>query len=152
MTLAECNKRIARIQRGLFVEREIKDNKEYYIIKFKDDRTGSIRNVMTVQDENMNPMPLDLSIIRGLKENYDWDMVLKHPNPDKYAQAVIDKYRENKRKKELEQMGFRFDFIKEHKKIFDEIIRNPHRHFSKKHLKQMEKEKLRNWHNKKIIV
>ena len=105
---------IQKIDRGLFIEFNGKYGK--LEIKHKDDRTGLIRSVCLVQDEDRNPCDLNLSHIRYLKNSVEWDRIAEHPDPDKLYASIIKDIKEREMRQDLERRGYQLDFNKDHRK------------------------------------
>ena len=105
---------IKKIDRGLFIDY----HGEFGMlqVKHKDDRTGLIRTVCFVKDEDGNPCELNLSHIRYLKNSVEWDRVAEFPDPDKLYASIIKDIKEAETKRDLERRGFQLDFNREHKK------------------------------------
>lgn len=152
MDLKYWNKEIQKINRGLYLEPVNYDGVKFWCIKHKDDRTGLIRNVFTVMDRDGNPAELDMSVLRRLALEIDWEAVYKNPNPEKLADEWLKKYQEYKTKKNLEEKGFMLDFVNDNKPLVRGLMKNFHKNFTPTQLKKMEKEKLENWKNRKIKI
>jgi hypothetical protein len=102
--------RIKQINSGLYIE--VKTNEEgypYYMIMHKDDRTGLVRQVFAILDENGNPCELDFGTLERLQLGIDWEGLGKFREPKDLSAHYIREIKKEKAKKELEQRGFILD-------------------------------------------
>lgn len=114
-----------KVDRGLFI---LWDNQiERWRVKHKDDRTGLVRDVFLVENEDGTYRDLDMSVVRMLKDCVMWDLVKQFPDPKDIYLKVIAEWQRRKRADEVRHRGYVLDWNKEHRKEWAEAKKNAER-------------------------
>ena len=151
ISLERANDELKKIERGLFIEVASNSHGKYYKIRHKDDRTGLVRDIHSVLDDEGKPTSLSMGDIKQVLHGVDWDKMRKYQDPQKMADAIIKEFNYKKTKQNLERQGLLLDMRKEFinpTKLMEEVWSSmtPRERFLAKEAEKKRRE------NKKIIV
>lgn len=93
-------------------------------IWFVDKRNGITRVMLTAEDDDGNPMPLDNRILAILATRVDWEMMDKYPDPNEMYRVYREKKEIRSRGKWAKIREQREDWIDRNKKRIKEAHEN----------------------------
>lgn len=97
---------------------------ERFQVFHKDLRTGLVRLICTVEDDEGKYQPFDGRILNFLREVVCWDLIKRFPSPKEMVGYMKEKQKNKNEKSKQERIQYLKDFNKAHRKEWAIALEN----------------------------
>lgn len=97
---------------------------ERFQVLHKDLRTGLVRLICTVEDEQGNYQPFDQRVLNFLRDVVCWDLIKRFPSPKDLYEHMKEKQNFKKEKSRQERLQYLKDYNKAHRKEWMVALEN----------------------------